>query len=80
MEVYCEIDSGEASINLQKDDGTTKASVLLKDLPCSTQGAISSSTVKGSALVAVGQKLDHVTVKAAGNLHRMNIVVKYTID
>jgi len=80
MEVYCEIDSGEASINLQKDDGTTKAPVLLKDLPCSTRGAISKSTVKGSDLVTVGQKLDHVTVKAAGNLHRMNVVVKYTVD
>jgi len=80
MEVYCEIDSGEASINLQKDDGATKAPVLLKDLPCSTRGATSKLTVKGSDLVAVGQKLDHVTVKAAGNLHRMNVVVKYTVD
>jgi hypothetical protein len=80
MEVYCEIDGGEASINLQKDDGTTRAPVLLQNLPCSTRGAISKSTVKGSDLVAVGQKLDHVTVRAVGNLHRMNVVVMYTVN
>jgi hypothetical protein len=78
--VYCEIDSGEASINLQKEAGATKSPVLSKDLPCSQQGAISTATISGSDTVAVGEKLDHVTVKAAGNLHRMNVVVKYTVD
>jgi hypothetical protein len=78
--VYCEIDSGEASINLQKDAGSTKSPVLSKDLPCSSQGAISTAIVTGSDTVAVGEKLDHITVKVAGNLHRMNVVVKYTVD
>lgn len=75
--VYCEIDSGEASINLQRDDGKQ---VLSAPLACSTAGALSKSIVKGAGEVAVGQKLNHVTARASGSLHRMNVVVKYTVD
>jgi hypothetical protein len=78
--VYCEIDGGEATINLQKDDRTKKSPVLAADLACSSSGATSTAIVKGSDTVAVGQKLNHVTIKASGNLHRMNVVVKYTTD
>jgi hypothetical protein len=75
--VYCEIDGGEAAINLQRDDGRRKSQVLASDLVCSTAGSTSTAIVKGNEAVASGQKLNHITAKASGNLHRMNVVVKY---
>ncbi len=79
-EVYCEIDAGSASINVQKDDGATRTNILSAGLACSTTGASSSSFVSGKDAIAVGQKVGHVTVSASGLLHRMNVVVKYTVD
>jgi hypothetical protein len=80
VEIYCEIDGGSASINVQKDDGTTKTNILSSALACSTNGATTSSFTSGNDAIAVGQKVGHVTVSASGALHRMNVVVKYTVD
>jgi hypothetical protein len=76
VEVYCEIDAGSASINLQ----TAGANILSSDLACSTGGATSSAFASGKDAVAVGQKINHVTVSTGAGLHRMNVVVKYTVD
>jgi hypothetical protein len=76
VEVYCEIDAGSATINLQNGGGN----VLSSDLACSTSGAVSSSLAAGKDAVAVGTKLGHATVSASGALHRMNVVVKYVAD
>jgi hypothetical protein len=76
VEVYCEIDGGAATINLQ----TGGANILSADLACSTAGATASSFVAGKDAVAVGTKIGHVTTTASGTLHRMNVVVKYTVD
>ncbi|HVO79965.1 MAG TPA: hypothetical protein VMT28_04505 [Terriglobales bacterium] len=76
VEVYCEIDAGSASINLQ----TSGANILSSDLACSTSGATSSSFASGKDAIAVGQKINHVTVSTGSGLHRMNVVVKYTVD
>jgi hypothetical protein len=76
VEAYCEIDGGTATINLQ----TGGANVLSADLACSTAGATTSSFVAGKDAVAVGVKIGHVTTTATGTLHRMNVVVKYTVD
>jgi hypothetical protein len=75
-EVYCEIDGGSATINLQNGGGN----VLSSDLACTTVGATSSSFVSGKDAVGVGGKVNHATVTASGALHRMNVVVKYVVD
>ena len=75
-EVYCEIDAGSATINLQ----VSSANILSSDLACSTSGATSTGFVSGKDAIAVGQKINHVTVAAGAGLHRMNVVVKYTVD
>ena len=80
VEVYCEIDSGSASINLQKNDGTTRTHVLTSNLACSSSGATTTSFVSGTDAISVGQKVDHVTASASGSVHRINVVVKYTVD
>jgi len=76
VEVYCEIDAGALTINLQNGG----ANVLSSDLACSTTGATSSAFVSGKDAVTVGTKLGHVTVSASGSVHRVNVVVKYTVD
>jgi hypothetical protein len=76
VEVYCEIDAGNMTINLQNGG----ANVLSSDLACTTAGATSSGFVAGKDAVATAAKIGHVTVSAAGNVHRMNVVVKYTVD
>jgi hypothetical protein len=76
VEVYCEIDAGSMTINLQ-NAGTN---LLSSDLACSTAGATSSSFVAGKDAVGSGVKLGHVTASAAGSVHRVNVVVKYTVD
>jgi len=76
VEVYCEIDTGSMTINLQNGGGN----VLSSDLACSAAGAISSGFVAGKDAVAVGAKIGHVTVSASGSVHRLNVVVKYTVD
>jgi hypothetical protein len=43
-------------------------------------GATTSSFVAGKDAVGVGMKIGHVTAMATGALHRMNVVVKYTVD
>jgi hypothetical protein len=76
VEVYCEIDAGSMTINLQN----AGANLLSSDLACSTSGATSSSFVSGKDAVASGVKIGHVTVSASGSVHRVNVVVKYTVD
>jgi hypothetical protein len=76
LEVYCEIDAGAMTINLQN----AGANLLSSDLACSTSGAASSSFVSGKDAVASGVKIGHVTVSASGSVHRVNVVVKYTVD
>ena len=76
VEVYCEIDAGAATINLQ----SSSASLLSSDLPCSSTGATSSNFVSGKDAIAVAQKISHATLSIGAGLHRMNIVVKYTVD
>lgn len=78
-EVYCEIDAGTASINLQRDDGTP-ANILSADLACSTVGATSSGFVAGEDAIAVGQNIDHVTVSVGAGLRRLNLAIKYTVN
>jgi hypothetical protein len=80
IEVYCEIDAGTATINVQKDNGTTKTNILSSALACSTAGATSTGFTSGNDAIGVGQKVGHVTVSASGALHRMNVVVKYLVD
>jgi hypothetical protein len=75
-EVYCEIDAGSMTINLQSGG----ANILSSDLACSTAGATASSFVAGKDAVALGTKLGHVTASASGSVHRLNVVVKYTVD
>jgi hypothetical protein len=75
-EVYCEIDTGTATINLQAGG----ANILSSDLACSTSGAVSTSFVSGKDAIAVGVKMSHVTSTIGTGLHRMNIAVKYTVD
>ena len=76
VEVYCEIDAGSMTVNLQN----AGANLLSSDLSCSTAGATSSSFVSGKDAVAPGVKIGHVTVSASGSVHRVNVVVKYTVD
>jgi hypothetical protein len=64
------------TVNLQNGGGN----LLSADLACSTSGATSSGFVSGKDAVASGAKIGHVTVSASGSVHRMNVVVKYTVD
>jgi hypothetical protein len=76
VEVYCEIDAGSMTINLQN----AGANLLSSDLACSSAGATGSSFVSGKDAVASGVKIGHVTVSTSGSVHRVNVVVKYTVD
>lgn len=74
-EVYCEIDAGSTSINLQRDDGTP-ANILTSNLNCSPSGAVTNSFVSGENVLQTGHKLDHVTVTTSGT-RRINVAIKY---
>ena len=76
VEVYCEIDTGTATINLQNNG----ANILSADLACSTSGAVSSTFASGKDAIAVGAKVGHVTTALGTGLHRLNVVVKFTVD
>ena len=76
VEVYCELDAGAMTINLQN----AGANLLSSDLACSTAGATSTSFVAGKDAVGSGVKIGHATVSASGSVHRVNVVVKYTVD
>jgi hypothetical protein len=76
LEVYCEIDAGAMTINLQN----AGANLLSSDLACSTAGATTSSFVSGKDAVGAGVKIGHVTASASGSVHRVNVVVKYMVD
>jgi hypothetical protein len=76
VEVYCEIDAGAMTINLQN----AGANILSSDLTCTTAGATSSTFVSGKDAVATGVKIGHLTQSASGSVHRVNVVVKYTVD
>jgi hypothetical protein len=76
VEVYCEIDAGSATINLQSGG----VNILSSDLTCSTSGAVTSSFASGQDAISVGEKINHVTTSTGAGLHRMNVVVKYTVD
>jgi len=78
-EVYCEINAGSASINLQRDDGSP-TNILSSDLACSAAGATTTSFVAGENALAVGHNLDHVTVSVGAGLRRLNLAIKYTVD
>jgi hypothetical protein len=75
-EVYCEIDAGSATINLQN----AGANMLSSDLACATAGATSASFVSGKDAVALTAKIGHVTVALGTGVHRVNVVVKYVVD
>lgn len=77
-EVYCEIDAGSASINLQRDDGSP-ANILSTSLACSTAGATSTSFSGSEASISSGYEIDHVTVSISG-VRRLNVALKYTVD
>jgi hypothetical protein len=64
------------TVNLQN----AGANLLSSDLACSTAGATSSSFVSGKDAVVSGVKLGHLTQSASGSVHRVNVVVKYTVD
>lgn len=75
-EVYCEIDAGSATVNLQNNG----ANLLSADLACTTAGAVSTALVSGRDAVGVGTKIGHVMVATGAGLHRVNVVVKYRED
>ena len=73
-EIYCEVDSGSALINLQSGG----SNILASGLSCSPAGTTSSNFVGGRMpSVPVGAKLNHVTVSIGPSVHRMSVVVKY---
>lgn len=76
VEVYCEIDGGSATVNLQNGG----ANVLSADLVCTTAGASTTSWVGGKDAVAVGAKLGHMMVATGAGLHRVDVVVRYVVD
>ncbi|HSW65354.1 MAG TPA: hypothetical protein VLH56_18905 [Dissulfurispiraceae bacterium] len=78
-EVYCEINAGSASINLQRDDGSA-ANILSSNLSCSTSGATSTSFASGEASISASHNIDHVTVSVGASLRRLNVAIKYTVD
>ncbi|MBA3912293.1 MAG: hypothetical protein H0X25_00195 [Acidobacteriales bacterium] len=75
-EVYCEIDAGSASINLQNSGAT----MLLSDLSCTTAGAASTGFITGRDAVPVAAKIGHVTKTIGTGVHRMSVVVTYKLD
>lgn len=75
-EVYCEINAGSATINLQKNG----QNILTSNLVCTTTGATSTSFVSSLNAVAYGDKIAHQTVTVGTGLRRMNVVVKYVWD
>ena len=76
VEVYCEVDTGRALINLQIDG----LNILTQGLECTSAGASSSTVAVGNETVRVGQKTSHVTISSGTGIHRMNVVVKYVVD
>jgi hypothetical protein len=76
VEVYCEVDTGLAVINLTEGGSP----ILRSGLECTPDGASSTIFAEGMDDVAVGKKIDHVTLSTATGLHRINVVVKYIPD
>lgn len=72
-EIWCRIDAGLASIQVQKN----AQDMLSSPLACTTSGAFSTSIQNAS--VGVGDRLGHVTVSASG-VKQLNVVVKYSVN
>lgn len=76
--VYCEIDAGSSTMNVQKNDGTP-TNMLSSNLSCSVSGALSTSFVVGENAIASSNHINHVTVTISG-VRRMNVTLEYTVS
>ena len=76
VEVYCEVDTGLAVINLTEGG----LSILRSGLECTPDGASSTIFAEGMDGIPLGTKINHVTLSTATGLHRINVVVKYIPD
>jgi hypothetical protein len=76
VEIYCEVDTGVAVINLTEGG----FSILQSALECTPGGASSTNFSDGRDAIALGKKINHVTLSTTTGLHRINIVVKYIPD
>ena len=77
-EIWCESDSGTATINVQRDDGTP-ADICSSALTCAT-GGDTCAPQGAEDNFSIGQELDHVTVTSPSGTKRINVCVLFTID
>lgn len=81
MKVFCRTDTGTATINLQRNDGSP-ANILAADLPCTSTGASTTTFVSGENALADGMSIDLVVVTAAtsGTPHRISVYGRLSVD
>lgn len=77
-QVTCESDSGTATINLQRDDGTP-ANILSSDLTCTTTPA-NGTIAAAEDNIAVDEEIDFLLQTSPAGTNRVNVCTKYTVD
>ena len=77
-EIACESDTGTATINMQRDDGTP-ANILASDLTCSTGGA-TATPAAAEDNVALGEEIDFLVQTSPAGTNRINACFTFTID
>ena len=74
-EIYCEVDSGQATINLFNNG----VPILSSDLKCDSAGASTTEFNPPAQNIGTGQKLDHKTL-GQNDSKRIIVVIKYSED
>jgi hypothetical protein len=79
--VKCRTDTGTATINLQRNDGSA-ADILSSNLTCTTGGASSTTFASGEDAIAVGNMIDSVVVdaNASGTPTKITVTVNMQVD
>jgi len=82
VQVKCRTDTGTATINLQRNDGSPVNILSAASLTCTTGGATSTSFTSGEDAIAVGNMIDSVVVdaNASGTPTKITVTVNMQVD
>ena len=75
-EVYCEVDSGSATLNLVNDGKP----LLVSNLTCTPSGSASTSFFSGREIVERGERVRNQTAAVVPGAHRVTVVVSFIAD
>ena len=76
QEIWCQVDSGTLSVQLQRNNGST-SNILTGALACSTTGAASTTFNSGVNVIASTNTVTYVNTTNTGTPTRVTLVARY---